>query len=392
MTIALGLMLAVLMGATLGLLGGGGSILTVPILVYVLGMGAKAAMATSLLVVGVTSIASLLQHARADNVRWRVGALFGTLAMVGAYGGGRAAAYLPESLLLALFAAMLLATAFAMLRPGKAEDTNPEPSDRPPLRAAVIAGEGLLVGAFTGLVGAGGGFLVVPALVLFARVEIRSAIGTSLMIIAMKSFAGFAGYLAHVSIDVPLAAAVTAAAVGGAAIGTRFATRVSDRALQTAFALFVLAMGAAMLLAQIPAAIRWPLAGGALIGISASALFVFNGKIAGISGIIGGLLDNAAEGRGWRASFVAGLLTGGLLLRWSIPEALAIDDGGSLATLAVAGGLVGFGTRLGNGCTSGHGVCGISRGSGRSIAAVITFMTTAIGVVYVMRHLVGGGS
>ncbi len=275
MSVFVGLLLAALMGATLGLLGGGGSILTVPILVYVLGMGAKPAIATSLLVVGVTSVAGLVQHARAGNVRWRTGTLFGALAMVGAYGGGRFAAHLPESLLLGLFAAMLLATALAMLRHDQPQQRAPERNKKPLSKAAAIAGEGLLVGAFTGLIGAGGGFLVVPALVLFAGVEIHAAVGTSLLIIAMKSAAGLAGYLTHVSIDVPLAAAVTAAAVGGSAIGALFAKRIPARLLQTAFAAFVLVMGGAILLAQIPAAFRWPLAGGALIGISTSALFFF---------------------------------------------------------------------------------------------------------------------
>lgn len=121
---------------------------------------------------------------------------------------------------------------------------------------------------------------------------------------------------------------------------------------------------------------EWLLAllGGALIGASASAMLLFNGKIAGISGIVSGVLKPAKGDTGWRILFLAGLLLGGLVLRAIYPGAFPSGAGASLPIIALAGLLVGFGTKTGNGCTSGHGVCGISRFSPRSIAATITFI------------------
>jgi uncharacterized protein len=133
-----------------------------------------------------------------------------------------------------------------------------------------------------------------------------------------------------------------------------------------------------------------PLAGGALIGLSASLLLLFNGRVAGISGLVGSLLAPIRGDVAWRVLFFAGLLTGGLLLRWLRPESFPAPSApglGGLALVAVAGVLVGFGSRLGNGCTSGHGVCGLSRASGRSLAATVTFMATGMLTVFVVRHL-----
>jgi uncharacterized membrane protein YedE/YeeE len=134
------------------------------------------------------------------------------------------------------------------------------------------------------------------------------------------------------------------------------------------------------------------LVGGALIGLSASLLLLFNGRIAGISGIAGGLLSQRTRAElAWRATFLLGLVGGGFLLRALWPEALGapVTSG---AAVVVAGLLVGFGTRLGNGCTSGHGVCGISRGATRSIAATLTFMATGAAAVFLVRHILGGAS
>lgn len=132
------------------------------------------------------------------------------------------------------------------------------------------------------------------------------------------------------------------------------------------------------------------LCGGMLIGLSASLLLLWDGKIAGISGIAGGLLNPTKGDTAWRALFLAGLLTGGLGFYLFAPQVFAITISRSAAALLVAGLLVGFGTRLGNGCTSGHGVCGISRFSTRSIVATITFMITGIVTVYIINHLFGG--
>jgi uncharacterized membrane protein YedE/YeeE len=132
------------------------------------------------------------------------------------------------------------------------------------------------------------------------------------------------------------------------------------------------------------------LAGGAVIGLAATFLLYFNGRVAGVSGITGGLVGGA-EGRAWRLAFVGGLLLGGLLLRLAWPERAFFGalPARSPVLLVVAGLLVGYGTRLANGCTSGHGVCGLSRGSVRSLAATLTFMATGAGTVLAAR-LLGG--
>ena len=190
--IALTVGLAVFVGIALGLLGGGGSILTVPLLAYVAGMDAKQAIATSLLVVGVTSAVGAISHARAGRVQWRTGLIFGGAGMAGAYLGGILARFIPGTVLLIGFALMMIATAIAMLR-GRKTVAAGDTTHRMPVPK--IVAEGLVVGLVTGLVGAGGGFLVVPALALLGGLPMPIAVGTSLIVIAMKSFAGLGGYL-----------------------------------------------------------------------------------------------------------------------------------------------------------------------------------------------------
>ncbi|CAN5885508.1 sulfite exporter TauE/SafE family protein [soil metagenome] len=244
--------LAVFVGVALGLLGGGGSILTVPLLAYVAGMEAKAAIATSLLVVGVTSAVGAISHARAGRVQWRTGLIFGAAGMAGAYLGGVLARFIPGTVLLIGFALMMIATAIAMLR-GRRNVADFSEVHRIPL--AKILAEGLAVGLVTGLVGAGGGFLVVPALALLGGLPMPVAVGTSLIVIAMKSFAGLGGYLSSVHIDWTLAVMVTAAAVVGALIGARLTARVNPDSLRKAFGWFVLAMSSVILAQEIHLAV-----------------------------------------------------------------------------------------------------------------------------------------
>ncbi|MFA1547914.1 sulfite exporter TauE/SafE family protein [Actinomadura chokoriensis] len=256
MTLALTLLAALAVGVSLGLLGGGGSILTVPVLVYVAGVEAKQAIAMSLFVVGATALVGVLPHARAGRVRWRTGLLFGGAGMVGAYAGGRLAAFLPAGVLLAAFAVMMAVTATAMLRRRSAPAGGPV--ERPIVR---ILAEGMTVGIVTGLVGAGGGFLVVPALVILGGLSMPVAVGTSLMVIAMKSFAGLAGYLYSVHLDWPLTFAVTGAAVLGGLAGSRLAGRVDPQRLRQAFGWFVLVMAGVVVTQQAPDAARHALFG-----------------------------------------------------------------------------------------------------------------------------------
>ncbi len=239
---------SLLVGLSLGVLGGGGSLLTVPILVHLAGQDAKEAIATSLFVVGVTSLAALAAHARAGRVRWRTGLLVGALSMAGAYGGGRAAAYVPDTVLLVAFAVMMLVTAAAMLRPARGARPARVRDGDPPLR--LLAAVGPAVGGVTGFVGAGGGFLVVPALGLFGGLPMAAAVGTSLLVIAMNSFAGLAGHLAGASLDWGLTLMVTGTAVAGSLAGARLAGRVPQSALRTAFGWFVMAMGVLVLTQQ----------------------------------------------------------------------------------------------------------------------------------------------
>jgi hypothetical protein len=137
-------------------------------------------------------------------------------------------------------------------------------------------------------------------------------------------------------------------------------------------------------------AIASSLLGGVLIGLATAALLLFNGRVAGISGIVGGLLRPVADEWAWRAWFVAGLLAGGLLVRALAAGAFAIDVHRSWPLLALGGVLVGFGARLGSGCTSGHGVCGLSRFSARSWVATAVFTATGALTVYVLNHLQAG--
>ncbi|WP_164019649.1 YeeE/YedE family protein [Pyxidicoccus trucidator] len=136
--------------------------------------------------------------------------------------------------------------------------------------------------------------------------------------------------------------------------------------------------------------ILFSLLGGALIGLSASLLLLANGRVAGISGVVGSLLAPVRGDIAWRVIFLGGLLAGGLLLAWLLPGSFAAPaslSGGGVALLVAAGLLVGFGSRLGSGCTSGHGICGISRGSTRSIVATLTFVATGVLTVFLVRHI-----
>jgi uncharacterized protein len=272
LTLAIVLALSLLIGVSLGVLGGGGSILTVPILVYVAGMDPKEAIAASLFVVGVTSAAGAISHAKGGRVRWRTGLIFGAAGLVGAFLGGLLGGHLPGELLLVAFALMMVATSIAMIR-GRKVDESKRHSDVPVFRVLL---DGLVVGVVTGLVGAGGGFLVVPALALLGGLPMAVAVGTSLLVIAMKSLGGLAGYLSAVSLDWGLVIAVTVAAVLGSVVGGRLAGRIPETALRKGFGWFVLVMGAFVLVQQAPNDLAIPIVatlGG--LGLAAGACWKF---------------------------------------------------------------------------------------------------------------------
>ncbi len=239
----LGYGLALLIGVVLGLLGGGGAILTVPVLVYVFGTGMKQAVPMSLVVVGLASLLGVLRHRRGGRVNLRAAAAFGPPAMAGALLGTWAALRVTGALQLTVFAVVLIAAAALMLR-DRREDGAP-PARRRPL--PVLGLMGLAVGFLTGFIGVGGGFMYVPALTLLAGLDMKSAVGTSLALIVLSCATGLAGYLGRVTIDWPLVAGFTALAFAGVAVGSALVPRVSQQALRRGFAVFLLLMGAFVL-------------------------------------------------------------------------------------------------------------------------------------------------
>ncbi|HIG01670.1 MAG TPA: sulfite exporter TauE/SafE family protein [Myxococcales bacterium] len=245
--ILVGLGLSVLVGVSLGFFGGGGSILTVPLLLYVFGLDPKEAIGSSLLIVAAASAVGALRHWQAGNVQLGTAAIFGATGIVGAYAGGRVSESMNGGILLLLFACVMILTSIAMWRGrrGRVEVIEPAPRG-----AYMLALQGLLVGAFTGLVGAGGGFLIVPALALWAGLAMPAAVATSLVIIVANSLAGFSGYVAHVSIDYGLVALISVCAVGGSLIGTRLTRLISPASLRRSFGALVFLMGAGILLRE----------------------------------------------------------------------------------------------------------------------------------------------
>ena len=245
----IGYALAALVGLSLGLMGGGGSIMTVPIFVYVLGYDPKLAIVMSLPVIGVTSLVGAVGHWRAGNVQLRTALLFGLVAMVGAFGGARLARLLTGAEQLTLLAVVMLTAAIVMFRSAgrRTAETVTADASVEQIRFGLLVLVALAVGVITGLVGIGGGFLVVPALVILAHAPMKQAVGTSLLVIAMNSAAAFAGYLGHVTIPWLFILMFTSVAVVGILAGTAMIRHVSQRALKRSFAVFLIAMGSFML-------------------------------------------------------------------------------------------------------------------------------------------------
>ena len=262
----LGYIASAIMGLTLGLIGGGGSILTVPILVYLFGTPAVTATGYSLFIVGLASLVGAGTSMRKGQVDFATGFAFALPSFVGVYlARAYAVPNLPdefsllgvaitkEFLLLGVFAIMMLLASITMIRSGK-KKVAPQPSSLSATQRYTIIGiEGLVVGSITGFVGAGGGFLIIPALVILAGLPMQIAVGTSLMIIAIKSLFGFLGDVqsAATAIDWAFLLQISAIAVVGIFVGSHFASRVPDKALKRGFGWFVLTMGSIMLIQQV---------------------------------------------------------------------------------------------------------------------------------------------
>lgn len=257
-----GFVAALLMGVLLGLIGGGGSILTVPIFVYLFGIEPMLATVYSLFVVGVTSLAGSVSHFRKGNVNIRAAVVFGIPSVVGVLtvrkfllpilpdpvfnSGGY---ILPKgTAILALFALLMLAASWSMLSGNKRFREKPDM----PFRPGLILMEGLVVGSITGLVGAGGGFLIIPALVILAGLPMKEAVGTSLVIITMKSLIGFAGEIpVHWPIDYQFISVFSLYAIAGIIGGSNLTRIIDNRKLKPVFGWFVLVMGAFILVKEL---------------------------------------------------------------------------------------------------------------------------------------------
>ena len=240
--VVLALALGALIGVSLGLLGGGGSILAVPVLVYVARVEVHSAIGMSLAIVGATALVGGLVHARAGRVDLRAAALFGAAGVVGAPLGAQATHRVAPRVLLLLFAGLMLAVGALMLRSRGAprhEASRPHP--------VAVPAAGFGVGLLTGFLGVGGGFLIVPALTLLARLPIHAAVGTSLLVIAANSAAGLLGHLGRGEMPLGLTAAFTATAAAGALTGVRVAGTLDPLRLRRAFAVFVVLVGLSLL-------------------------------------------------------------------------------------------------------------------------------------------------
>jgi uncharacterized membrane protein YfcA len=234
--------LALLIGASMGLLGGGGSIVAVPALTFLLHLPQKDAVVTSLAIVGVVAASGAIGALMRGMLPLRIAAVVGLAATAGAYAGAIVGAQLADRVQLMLLAAIMFGAALLMWR--KAGDSA---SGRPHTHLALLAALGLTVGAITGLVGVGGGFLIVPALVIGARQPIRQAAATSLFVIALAASAAIPGYLGRVTLDWSFIVPFAAVAAGGVLGGGYLAQYLPQRRLQQAFAAVLVVLGSYVL-------------------------------------------------------------------------------------------------------------------------------------------------
>ena len=248
----IGHFLAICIGLSLGLIGGGGSILAVPILVYIMGLGAKTAIAMSLGIVGTVSLIGAIPHGLQGNVNWQVAVIFAPTAMFGAYFGAQMAGFpfITETIQLICFALVMVLASIIMIHQGrqrlKHQNLLKEKrsfKDKNQHNWLFILLEGLGVGILTGFVGVGGGFAIIPVLVLLGGLPMKEAIGTSLIIITFNSMTGFLGYLSQVNLDGTLMISFTIAASLGTLTGAYLTRFIEAKNLQKGFGYFVLAVG-----------------------------------------------------------------------------------------------------------------------------------------------------
>jgi len=242
---------ALIIGLTLGLLGSGGSAITVPVLVYLVGHDAKQSIAESMAIVGLISVAAAIPYAKSKEIDWRSIWYFGIPGMFGTFAGAWLGGFATDAIQLMVFGGVLIAAAYVMFRKPKPESNSQDDKEtlavhRSPIWKIAI--EGLLVGIVTGFVGVGGGFLIVPALVVFGKLPMRLAIGTSLVIIAFKAVVGFAKYqqylLSHdMSVDGQTILIFVLIGVAGSLIGKSINARMNQGLLKKVFAVFLVLLG-----------------------------------------------------------------------------------------------------------------------------------------------------
>jgi uncharacterized membrane protein YfcA len=237
--------LAFVAGTVFGIFGAGGSILLVPILVYILGLPVKVSLGMALLILVMTGGIAALAHARSGNIDWKVGFQWSALSVGGAYAGGRVAEFLHPSVLLTMFAVVVVVSAAGMLKPRRRRGDGSRQDKKPSL--GKVAWVGVLLGFVTGMIGIGGGFLLVPALVLLCRLDVRKAIGTSLLVISVRSLGGFLGFAAHTDFPFHMTAAIALFNAVGSLVGERVGKGLPPQRLRPAFGVFLLVVGAVMI-------------------------------------------------------------------------------------------------------------------------------------------------
>lgn len=261
----IGYLASALIGIALGLIGGGGSILTVPVLVYLFGVSPVTATAYSLFIVGATSLVGAIPKYQDGQIDLKTALIFGLPSILAVYAtrayivpiipdpvfATQSFVVTKAMLLMGLFAILMVFASYSMISSKSgAGTTTPENAPRQ-FNYPMILLEGLIVGALTGLVGAGGGFLIIPALVILSKLPMKKAIGTSLLIIAAKSLIGFTGDLAHHAIDWKLLVIVTSLAVFGIFVGNALSKKIDGNSLKKGFGWFVLCMGIYILVKEL---------------------------------------------------------------------------------------------------------------------------------------------
>lgn len=236
------ILLGFVIGLTLGFLGGGGSILTVPALVYIVGQSPQTAITASLVIVGATAATGALLHRRQGSLNAPVALLFGGVGMATAYWAAGVSQLLPSGTLLVLFALLMLVVGGLMIL-----SKLPQQGKSCQRSWLITIASGAGVGLLTGFLGVGGGFLIVPALVMLVGLPMRQAIGTSLIVIAMNSLAGLLGHLNGATLDLLVIGIFVAAGIGGVFAGSRLTRYIRPDQIRTSFACFVMLLGLLLL-------------------------------------------------------------------------------------------------------------------------------------------------